>query len=50
MRFVYTEKKQTDYEIRCNIAKQDKMKFEKWHECAQMLLKIIPAFRWILVI
>ncbi|EFX95581.1 hypothetical protein HMPREF9425_1483 [Streptococcus vestibularis ATCC 49124] len=29
---------------RCNIAKQDKMKFKKWHKCAQMLLKIIPAF------
>ena len=26
---------------RCNIAKQDKMKFKKWHKCAQMLLKII---------
>ena len=24
---------------RCNIAKQDKMKFKKWHKCAQMLLK-----------
>ena len=29
---------------RCNIAKQDKMKFKKWHKCAQMILKIIPAF------